>query len=137
DFGIAIWDGENRQLCLYRDRLGVKPLYYYVKNGRIIFGSEIKAILAHPDVERDVDENALYDYLTFLTTPAPQTLFKGIQKLPAGHRLTIDRKGDVKIDQYWDALPPKDVPKHTEAEHMDEILRLLRSSIKKRMMSDV
>ncbi|MBK8466432.1 MAG: asparagine synthase (glutamine-hydrolyzing) [Chloracidobacterium sp.] len=137
DFGIALWDEQQEELSLYRDRMGVKPLYFYVKNGRIIFASEIKAILAHPDVERDVDESALSDYLTFLTTPAPQTLFKDIQKLPAGHRLIINRKGDVKIDQYWDALPPNDIPKRTEAEHMDEILRLLRASIKKRMMSDV
>lgn len=137
DFGIALWDEQEEELSLYRDRMGVKPLYFYIKDGRIIFASEIKAILAHPTVERDIDDNALSDYLTFLTTPAPQTLFKDIQKLPAGHRLTINRKGDVKIDQYWDALPPKDAPKRTEAEHIDEILRLLRSSIKKRMMSDV
>ena len=137
DFGIALWDEQSRELSLYRDRMGVKPLYFYIKHGRIIFASEIKAILEHHDVARDVDETALSDYLTFLTTPAPQTLFKDIQKLPAGHRLTINRNGDVKIDQYWDALPPKDAPQRTEAEHVDEILRLLRSSIKKRMMSDV
>lgn len=137
DFGIGIWDGQREELSLYRDRLGVKPLYFYIKNGRIIFASEIKAILAHPHVERDIDETALSDYLTFLTTPAPQTLFKDIQKLPAGHRLKINRKGDVKINQYWDALPPKNVPVRTETEHMEEILRLLRLSIKKRMMSDV
>src|SRR5436190_6421454 len=58
DFGIAIWDGEKGQLSLYRDRMGVKPLYYYIKDGRIIFASEIKAILAHAAVDRDVDENA-------------------------------------------------------------------------------
>lgn len=137
DFGIALWDEQKEELSLYRDRMGVKPLYFYIKNSRIIFASEIKAIIAHPDVERDIDEKALSDYLTFLTTPAPQTLFKDIQKLPAGHRLTINRKGDVKIDQYWDALPPKNSLKRTETEHFDEILRLLRSSIKKRMMSDV
>ncbi len=137
DFGIALWDEQNDQLVLYRDRMGVKPLYFYIKDGRIIFASEIKAILAHPQVEHDVDETALSDYLTFLTTPAPQTLFKDIQKLPAGHRLVINRKGDVKIDQYWDALPPKSVTERTEQEHIDEILRLLRASIKKRMMSDV
>ncbi len=137
DFGIAIWDGENEHLSLYRDRMGVKPLYYTIQNGRIIFASEIKAILEHPEVERDVDERALLDYLTFLATPAPQTLFKGIQKLPAGHRLVINRGGEVRVDQYWDALPPPDVAERTEEEHQDEILRLLRSSIKKRMMSDV
>jgi asparagine synthase (glutamine-hydrolysing) len=137
DFGIALWDAEREELSLYRDRMGVKPLYFYIKNGRVIFASEIKAILAHPAVERDIDERALSDYLTFLTTPEPQTLFKDIQKLPAGHRLVIDRKGEVKIDQYWDALPPKNIETRDEAEHIEEILRLLRASIKKRMMSDV
>jgi len=137
DFGIAIWDGEREELSLYRDRLGVKPVYFWHGDGRFIFGSEIKAILAHPAVERDVDETALVDYLTFLTTPAPQTLFRGVQKLPAGHRLVINRSGDVRIDQYWDALPAENLPERTEAEHIDEILRLLRASVAKRMMSDV
>ncbi len=137
DFGIGLWDEDKAELSLYRDRMGVKPLYYYIKDGRIIFASEIKAILAHPEVVRDVDETALSDYLTFLTTPAPQSLFRDIQKLPAGHRLIINRSGDVRIEQYWDALPPKTAPVRTEAEHIDEVLRLLRSSIKKRMMSDV
>ncbi len=137
DFGIGLWDAEREELSLYRDRLGVKPLYFYIKDSRIIFASEIKAILAHPSVERDIDETALSDYLAFLTTPAPQTLFKDIQKLPAGHRLVINRRGDVKIDQYWDALPPSDLPIRTEAEHQEEILRLLRASVKQRMMSDV
>lgn len=137
DFGIAIWDESREQIVLCRDRLGVKPLYFYIKDGRIIFASEIKAILEHPAVVRDIDEAALNDYLTFLTTPAPQTLFKDIQKLPAGHRLIINRNGDVKIDQYWDALPPKEITDRTEAEHCEEILSLLRASIKKRMMADV
>ncbi len=137
DFGIAIWDESERQLSLYRDRLGVKPLYYYIKDGRLIFASEIKAIVEHPAVVRDIDERAMTDYLTFLTTPAPQTLFKDIQKLSAGHRLIINASGDVKIDQYWDALPPVEAIDRSEQEHIDEILILLRRSIKKRMMSDV
>ncbi len=137
DFGIALWDGERERLSLYRDRLGVKPLYYHIKDGRIIFASEIKAIIEHPSVGRDVDERALYDYLTFLTTPAPQTLFKDIQKLPAGHRLIIDRDGNVQIDHYWDALPSRDRPARSNEEHQEEIIRLLRESIGKRMMADV
>lgn len=137
DFAISIWDECRGELSLYRDRLGVKPLYFYHKEGRFIFASEIKAIIEHPDVERDVDETALVDYLSFLTTPAPQTLFKDIQKLPAGHKLVINRRGDLKIEQYWDALPPKENADRTEREHCKEIVRLLRSSIRKRMMSDV
>ncbi|MGB8510816.1 MAG: hypothetical protein WCD76_20760, partial [Pyrinomonadaceae bacterium] len=87
DFAIALWDEERAQLVLVRDRIGVKPLYFYQRDGRIIFASEIKAILAHPAVTADVDEEQLYHYLTFLTTPAPRTLFRDIRKLPAGHML--------------------------------------------------
>ncbi|HEV8139342.1 MAG TPA: asparagine synthase (glutamine-hydrolyzing) [Pyrinomonadaceae bacterium] len=138
DFGIAIWDAERERLVLARDRAGVKPLYFHQANGRFIFASEIKAILQHPDVTAEVSEEALYHYLTFLTTPAPQTLFHGIHKIPAGHMLVIDRGGEPRLTQYWDALPP-DSPdtQVTEEEHQQKILELLRASIKKRMMADV
>jgi asparagine synthase (glutamine-hydrolysing) len=137
DYAIAIWDDNKQQLVLVRDRIGVKPLYYYHKNGHFIFASEIKSILQHPQVTPDIDEKSLYHYLTFLTTPAPTTLFRDIQKLPAGHMLLLGRDGAVKIQQYWDTLPPPQQPVRSEAEHREEILRLLRASIKKRMMSDV
>lgn len=137
DYGIAIWDEKRGQLVLVRDRIGVKPLYFYHKDGRFIFASEIKAILQHPAVTPDVDEESLYHYLTFLTTPAPRTLFRDIQKIPAGHMLTVSRDGTINLKQYWDALPPAQMNAHSEEEHKTEILRLLRASIKKRMMSDV
>src|SRR5580765_7910874 len=104
DFAIGLWDEQARRIVLARDRIGVKPLYYTLAGGRLIFASEIKAILQHPAVSRDVDEEALYHYLTFLATPAPQTLFSGIQKLPAGSLLTCDARGDVKVTRYWDAI---------------------------------
>ena len=138
DFGIAIWDAERERLVLARDRAGVKPLYFHQANGRFIFASEIKAILQHPALTAEVNEEALYHYLTFLTTPAPQTLFKGIQKIPAGHMLVIDRGGEARVTQYWDALPPESPnTQTTEEEHQQKILELLRASIKKRMMADV
>ena len=137
DYAIALWDSNKERLVLVRDRIGVKPLYYFYKDGRFIFGSEIKAIVQHPVVTPDIDEQALYHYLTFLTTPAPSTLFKEIHKLPAGHMLTLGRDGQLNIRQYWDALPGKFDASRTEAEHEAEILRLLRESIRKRMMSDV
>src|SRR3954447_10409445 len=125
DFAIAIWDGNRLSLC--RDRIGVKPLYYYIKDGRPIFASEIKAILQHPNVTAEIDEDALSHYLSFLTTPAPQTLFKDIRKLPAGHMLVIERDGVPRIHQYWDALPPESPTKTgSSEEHQAEILRLLR-----------
>jgi asparagine synthase (glutamine-hydrolysing) len=141
DFAIALWDAQREQLVLARDRVGVKPLYFYQQHGRFIFSSEIKAILRHPAVTTEIDEKSLYHYLTFLTTPAPNTLFQDVQKLPAGHLLIVKRDGAVELKQYWDALPLKALPENvrarSEAEHSDEILRLLRESIRKRMMSDV
>ena len=137
DYGIALWDANKEQLVLVRDRIGVKPLYFYHKDGRFIFASEIKAILQHPSVTPDIDEQALYHYLTFLTTPAPTTLFRDIQKLPAGHMLILKRDGTLKMERYWDALPPKEIASASEQEQRAEILRLLRDSIRKRMMSDV
>src|SRR5215213_8163953 len=137
DYAIALWDSLREQLVLVRDRIGVKPLYFYHKDGRFIFASEIKAILQHPAVTPDIDEQALYHYLTFLTTPAPATLFRDIHKLPAGHFLLVDRRGTVSMQRYWDALPPKQLAFASEQEHRAEILRLLRDSIAKRMMSDV
>ena len=138
DFAIALWDENAQRLVLARDRIGVKPLYYTVSAGRLIFASEIKAILEHPAVSRDIDEEALYHYLTFLTTPAPQTLFAGIQKLPAGCALTCDSRGEVKITRYWDAISVRlDPTLEDEQAIAEELRRLLSESIAKRMMSDV
>lgn len=140
DFAIGLWDQAARRIVLARDRIGVKPLYYTIAGGRLIFASEIKAILEHPSVTRDIDEKALYHYLSFLTTPAPQTLFAGINKLPAGCMLTCDASGEVKITRYWDAVsarPANNAREMTEKEVADETLRLLTDSIAKRMMSDV
>lgn len=137
DYGIALWDERLEQLVLVRDRVGVKPLYFYHRDGRFIFASEIKAILQHPSVTPEVDEDSLYHYLTFMTTPPPQTLFRDIQKIPAGHMVVVKRDGTIKATQYWDALPPTITEVRSDEEHKIEILRLLRDSIRKRMMSDV
>jgi len=137
DYAIALWDARLEQLVLVRDRVGVKPLYFYHQDGRFIFASEIKAILQHPSVTPEVDEDSLYHYLTFMTTPPPRTLFRDIQKIPAGHMVIVKRDGTIKSTQYWDALPPTTTEARSDEEHKIEILRLLRDSIRKRMMSDV
>lgn len=137
DYAIALWDARLEQLVLVRDRVGVKPLYFYHRDGRFIFASEIKAILQHPSVTPEVDEDSLYHYLTFMTTPPPRTLFRDIQKIPAGHMVVVKRDGTIKSTQYWDALPPTITEVRSDEEHKIEILRLLRDSIRKRMMSDV
>lgn len=138
DFAIALWDADRERLVLARDRAGVKPLYFYHQGGRFIFASEIKAILQHPAVTPELNEEALNHYLTFITTPAPQTLFCGVQKIPAGHMLVIDRSGEAQMEQYWDALPPAaPAVVRSEQEHQSKIVELLRTSIKRRMMADV
>src|SRR5499433_577646 len=114
DYAFALWDADRERLVLARDRAGVKPLYFYHQNGRFIFGSEIKAILQHPSVSPELNEEALYHYLTFVTTPAPQTLFRGVQKLPAGHMMVLSRDGNADVRQYWDALPSESAAGLTE-----------------------
>lgn len=146
DYAIAIWDTKKENLYLARDRVGVKPLYFSLQDGRIVFASEIKAILAHPDMEADIDPMAMYHYLTFLTTPAPFTMFKGIFKLPAGHFLEIDKKGQFTSTRYWDAVPGKGFDKKETAKlsdsaredfYIQEIRERLHGAVEKRMMSDV
>ena len=141
DFAVALWDERRGRLVLARDRVGVKPLYFHQAAGRLLFASEIKALLAHPSVSAELDEESLYHYLSFLTTPAPRTLFRGVGKLPAGHMLVCGRAGEAETIRYWDALPPAAPPAGARAvpaeEHRAEILRLLRQSVGKRMMADV
>lgn len=137
-FAFAIWDINEQHLFLARDRLGVKPLYYTFLNGQIIFGSEIKSILQNKQVPRELNVEALYHYLTFVTTPPPMTLFKGIYKLPAGHFLVIKADGQVICQQYWDAIvPDSDHIMQSEGYYIERIRELLRESVKYRMMSDV
>lgn len=143
-FGIALWDEKKEQLLLYRDRIGIKPIYYIRAHNQFIFGSEIKAILEHPAVEKKIHERALYHYLTFIHTPAPLTLFDCIKKLEAGHYLKLDKNGNVTDTEYWDAIiPHTDRMRYDASQYKDEdtiavnIKRLLTEAIEKRMMSDV
>ena len=137
-FAIALWDAQARELWLIRDRIGIKPLYYSVHNGRITFASEIKALLEDPDQERRVNEEAFYHYLSFLTTPAPQTLFEGIRKLPGGTWLRVSEDGQIHEQRYWDVWdqtnPLIGAP---EEEIAERILSQLHISVKLRKVSDV
>jgi asparagine synthase (glutamine-hydrolysing) len=101
-FAFALWDRRERALWLVRDRIGIKPLYYSIHDGRITFASEIKALLTDPMQARRIDEDALFDYLSFLTTPAPTTLFEGIRKLPPGSWLRVAWDGTLTERRWWD-----------------------------------
>ncbi|MBE0448991.1 MAG: asparagine synthase (glutamine-hydrolyzing), partial [Actinobacteria bacterium] len=137
-FAIALWDAKARELWLIRDRIGIKPLYYSIHNGRITFASEIKALLQDPDQKRAVHEEAFYHYLSFLTTPAPQTLFDGIKKLPGGTWLKVNEEGQVREHRYWDMLDhATPLNGASEDEIAERLLSELRTSVKLRKVSDV
>jgi asparagine synthase (glutamine-hydrolysing) len=137
-FAIALWDNIKNELWLIRDRVGIKPLYYALDDRGIVFASEIKAILADPGRKRCVNEEALFHYLSFLTTPAPLTLFEGIDKLAAGTWTRISAKGDVKTVRWWDAWDNvKALPDKSYNEVSTNILSQLEAAINYRKVSDV
>ena len=137
-FAIALWDAQQRALWLIRDRIGVKPLYYSVHHGRITFASEIKALLEDPQQARGVNETALYHYLSFMATPAPETLFEGIWKVPGATWIRVDSRGGITEQRYWDAwdhvTPLEGV---SEDEIAERILDELRTAVRLRKVSDV
>ena len=137
-FAMAIWDGRARELWLARDRIGIKPLYWSSHHGRITFASEIKALLEDPQQQREIDEQSLYHYLSFLTTPAPHTLFAGIRKLPAGTWMRVKADGTIEERKYWDVWdhvsPLVDA---SEDDISRRVLETLRSSVRYRKVADV
>jgi asparagine synthase (glutamine-hydrolysing) len=146
DYAFALWDERRRVLSLARDRVGVKPLYFSFRGQVFLFGSEIKAILAHPASIREIQPVAMYHYLSFLTTPAPLTMFAGVYKLPAGHCIEVEEGGEFRARQYWDAVPGRGIqasdvaglsPRAQEAFYIDGIRQRLSEAVEKRMMSDV
>jgi asparagine synthase (glutamine-hydrolysing) len=144
-FAVAIYDGRDRTrpvLHFVRDRVGIKPLYFTrTAAGEWLFGSEIKGLLVHPEVSPEMDRAAFWHYLTFIVTPAPMTLFKGIFKLPAGHMMTIDHTGQARSRAYWDPVPnAADTWRESDLSEDDaaeQLLALMRKSIARRMVSDV
>lgn len=137
-FAFVIWDDNSRELWCFRDRIGIKPLYYTFVNGKFMFASEIKAILVHPDVSRAVNEESFYHYLTFLTTPAPSTLFRGINKLNPGSYARIQNDGRLQTNSYWDVWdhtePLTNIPDEQIA---DRLLEELKTAVQCHKVSDV
>ena len=136
-FAFALWDTRRRELLIVRDRLGKKPLYYTNVGGRFMFASEIKALLQHPEVARDIDPVALDCFLTFSNTPAPLTIFKNVFKLPAGHLLCCQSDGTARTERYWSPLDGEGWPAANGAESVERVRELLERSVAKRLMSDV
>jgi asparagine synthase (glutamine-hydrolysing) len=144
-FAFAVYDARDPArpvLHLARDRVGKKPLYFSrTRTGEWLFASEIRALFAHPDLTPEMDRTAFWHYLTFIVTPAPLTLFRGVFKLPAGQVMTIDHEGHAQAHAYSDYRPDvattlteKDL---SVPEAVQELTRLLRQAVRRRMVSDV
>ena len=136
-FAVAIWDARSRSLHLVRDRMGVKPLYYFWDGSTFAFASEIKALLALPAVAREIEPHAIWDYLTFRYVPGPRTLWRHIFKLPPAHRLTISAQApQPQVSRWWDI--PTDGTRHsTKADHTAEFGALFTDAVNLRMVADV
>ncbi len=135
-FAFAIWDDRKKELFLVRDRMGQKPLVYTLFNNSLIFASEIKSILINPEVEKEVNLEALHHYLTYQYIPAPLTMFSGIKKLPPASTLICSADGEIKIERYW-KLNYKNKLELSEPEYCERILELLRETVQLRLISDV
>jgi asparagine synthase (glutamine-hydrolysing) len=137
-FAFALWDARARELWLVRDRIGIKPLYYSIHHGRIVFASEIKALLQDPEQTRAINEAGLFDFLSFLTVPAPDTLFAGIHKLAPGTWLRVQADGQMQQRKYWDVLDHAAPMTELSAEQIAaRLLAELRTSVALRKVSDV
>lgn len=135
-FALAIWDERKQQLLLARDRLGIKPLYYALDGKRLLFGSELKALLA-AGVERELDLQAVHDYLSLSYIPAPLTIFRGVRKLLPGHFL-LYHDGQVREERYWEPpIPQQETDGRKEEDLIEQLTSLLRDAVRSHLLSDV
>jgi asparagine synthase (glutamine-hydrolysing) len=135
-FAIALWDKPRRRLILARDRLGVKPLHYFIRDRTLYFASEIKALL-RAGCPRELDPEALSQFFTFEYIPAPRAIFKAVKKLLPGQMLILE-DGRLETRRYWDVrFPGREIPEQSEEAYADEVYRRLREAVRIRLISDV
>jgi len=135
-FAIALWDEKLRRLVLVRDRLGIKPLYYWPQANRLLFGSELKCLLQVPGRKPAINLKAVNHYLSFGYVPDPESIFIGVKKLPPGHRMVV-QADSINIEKYWDLPWPEESNLPTEDECCEQLRELLRESVKLRLISEV
>jgi len=140
-FAFALWDKKKKRLLIARDRFGEKPLYYGVFDGKLLFASEPKALLAHPSVKTEIDLAALRHYLSFDYVPAPMSIYKGISKLPAAHLLVVEN-GEINVRRYWNLSWKKSDSVHGRngagfSSKAAELKELLSDAVRMRLVSDV
>jgi asparagine synthase (glutamine-hydrolysing) len=135
-FAFALWDSNKERLFIARDRLGEKPLHWGVFDGKLIFGSEIKVLLAHPSTKKELDPASMQKYLALEYVPAPNSIFKGINKLMPAHFLLAE-KGQIKTQSYWSPYNKNGNEKLSEGDAEEKLVELLDRSTKLRLISDV
>jgi asparagine synthase (glutamine-hydrolysing) len=134
-FAFALWDDKRQRLLLARDRMGVKPLVYAQRGGRLLFGSEIKSLLEDPEVSREIDFNVLISYLSFFAIPEPHSLLLGIKRVPAGHILIFEN-GEARLKKYWDIYFAEG-ERRSEGQWLEELEALLEDAVRIRLVSEV
>ena len=135
-FAFALWDSRRRRLLIARDRFGEKPLYWGIFDRTLLFASEPKVLLAHPAVRPSLNLQALRQYLSFDYVPAPLSIYEGINKLPAAHKLTLEG-GRVTVDRYWRLSYETKQPIPSEREAADQLRELMADAVRMRLVSDV
>src|SRR5262245_15771691 len=137
-FAFAVWDAQKRELFIARDRLGIKPLYYYAGDGKVIFASEVRAILATELAPRQIDPVALNDYLAYQSIPSPRTLIKDVKALPPGSWMVVDASGSVKEYRYWDLLQhlSTEAGDASQSAILNRTGELLREAVELHLISD-
>ncbi len=135
-FAFAVWDSRRRELLVARDRMGIKPLYWTQIGGRLIFASELKAILQLPEVERGINWGSVDHLFTFLTTPARESIVDGVHKLEPGRVLVASAEGGVRVSRYWEPRFEPDYGK-PESHFVEGVRGLVEESVKLRLVSDV
>jgi asparagine synthase (glutamine-hydrolysing) len=137
-FSLAFWDRQRSELLLARDRYGIKPLYIATNGERVVFGSEVKALLAHPDISVDLDTEALLEYFTFQNLFTNRTFFKGISMVRAGElrRFRVGEPGET-LRQYWDFDFREPEHRASDGEYVEELDRLFRQAVTRQLVSDV
>jgi asparagine synthase (glutamine-hydrolysing) len=139
-FAFAVFDRRERSLHMVRDRVGVKPLYWSIQDSTLMFGSELRALMAHPSFRRDVDPDAVAAVVAYSYVPSPATVFRNVHKLPPGAILSIAAGGEPRIERYWaieDVAAKRGTAKFDAGEAVDALDALLRDSIRRRMIADV
>jgi asparagine synthase (glutamine-hydrolysing) len=134
-FAFALWDARRRHLLVARDRIGIKPLHYWAQNGGLAFASELRSMLAMPELNPRLSIDAIAQYLTFGYVPESHCIFEGVRKLPPGHRLTWEPGGEVQVARYW--TPQRPERAIADGAAIEELRALIRESVELHLESDV